>query len=236
MMNEAAETSENAQEPNTGAVLVCTECELTINPLSNRRTTRAGAAVCLECVTAYYVACAGCAQFIPQDETQRRVDLMLCAECYAKPPDIAGGNSSLDQSGIESLIAEYTALHAEEKRINTRLEEIKELLKEVAAMQPRVSGAVTLRAGEQTVKCSFRTTLKCDAAAVEKLEQTLDQNDFDELFERKITYSPHKERLQEFLSTTDSAYEEARELLLAAVREVESATLTVVPNRKQQKF
>jgi len=158
--------------------------------------------------------------------------LRLCAECYAKPQGVAGA-TSLDQSGIESLIAEYTALHAEEKRIGTRLEEIKELLKDVAATQPRVSGAVTLRAGDQAVKCSFRTTLKCDAEAVERLEQTLDKNKFGELFERKVAYSPHKERVQELLNTTDGEHEEARELLRAAVRETESATLTVVPARKK---
>ncbi len=224
MMSEAA-ASADQQESNTIA-LVCTECELTINPTLNSAKTKAGAAVCFECVAAYYIACAGCEQFIPQDEAQMHADLALCAGCYANPPDTA--STSLDQSGIESLIAEYTTLHAEEKRIGTRLEEIKELLKDVAAMQPRVSGAVTLRAGEQAVKCSFRTTLKCEAAAVEKLEQTLDQSDFDELFERKVTYSPHKERVQEFLSTTDSAHEEAREMLRAAVRESESATLTIV--------
>ncbi len=229
MMNEAA-ASGDGQEPNTVA-LVCIECELTINTTSNSHTTRAGAAVCLECVTAYYVACAGCEQFIPQDEARTRSDLVLCPECYAKPSGVAGA-SVLDQSGIESLIAEYTTLHAEEKRIGTRMEEIKELLKDVAATQPRVSGAVTLRAGDRAVKCSFRTTLKCDAEAVERLEQTLDQNEFGELFERKVMYSPHKEPVQEFLSTTDDAHEEARELLRAAVRETETATLTIVPKPK----
>ncbi|MEJ7713411.1 MAG: hypothetical protein WKF84_27105 [Pyrinomonadaceae bacterium] len=232
MMNEGAEASGDAQERNTDA-RVCIECELTINPMSNSHTTGTGAAVCFECVTAYYVACAGCAQFIPQDETRTRVDIMLCAECYAKPPDVVGVSDSLDQSGVESLIAEYTALHAEEKRIGVRLEEIKELLKDVAATQPRVSGAVTLRAGDQAVRCSFRTTLKCDPAAVEKLEQKLGQNEFGELFERKITYTPHKALVQDFLRSTDGAHQESRELLRAAVREVESATLTVVPNRKQ---
>ncbi|MBA3440351.1 MAG: hypothetical protein H0T92_10830 [Pyrinomonadaceae bacterium] len=226
MMNE---TSGDGREPNTVA-LVCIECESTINPTSNSHTTRAGAAVCLECVAAYYVACAGCEQFIPQDETRTRADLVLCAECYARPPNVAGAGSP-DQSGIESLIAEYTALHAEEKRMGARMEEIKELLKELAATQPRVSGAVTLRAGDQAVKCSFRTTLKCDAEAIGKLEQTLDRNEFGELFERKVTYTPRKEPVQDFLRSTDDAHNEAREMLRAAVRETESATLTVVPKK-----
>ncbi len=230
MMNDAV-TSGDQQEPNTVSFM-CAECEQKINSATNNTTTRGGTAVCLECITAYYVACVGCEQFIPQDETQTRTALVLCTECYANPPDVAGAGS-LDQSGIESLIVEYTALHAEEKRTVARLEEIKELLKDVAATQPRVSGAVTLRAGDAAVKCSFRTTLKCDAEAIEKLEQTLDQSEFGELFDRKVTYSPHKERVQEFLSSTDGAHEESRELLRAAVREAETATLTIVPVRKK---
>lgn len=230
MMNEAAALGDR-QEPTT-VTLVCVECEQTINSATGSTMTRAGAAVCLECIAAFYVACAGCEQFIPHDETQTRADLVLCAECYAKPQGVAGA-SSLDQSDIESLIAEYTALHAEEKRTVARMEEIKEQLKDVASTQPRVSGAVTLRAGDAAVKCSFRTTLKCDAEVVERLEQALDGSEFGELFERKVTYSPHKERVQEFLNTTDGEREEARELLRAAVRETESATLTVVPVRKK---
>ncbi len=214
------------------AVLICAECESALDVAANVATTKTGISICLECSTAYYTGCAECRSLIPLDEALKCGDLRLCAECYAKPTGVVEVNS-LDQSGIETLIAEYTTLHAEEKRIGTRLEEIKELLKDVAATQPRVSGAVTLRAGDQAVKCSFRTTLKCDAEAVERLEQTLDKNEFGELFERKVTYSPHKENVQEFLSSTDSAHEEARELLRAAVRETESATLTVVPVRKQ---
>ena len=214
------------------AVLKCTECESALDMEANVATTRTGISICLECSTAYYTGCGECRSLIPLDEALKCGDLRLCAECYAKPQGVAGA-TSLDQSGIESLIAEYTALHAEEKRIGTRLEEIKELLKDVAATQPRVSGAVTLRAGDQAVKCSFRTTLKCDAEAVERLEQTLDKNKFGELFERKVAYSPHKERVQELLNTTDGEHEEARELLRAAVRETESATLTVVPARKK---
>lgn len=204
---------------------ICVECGETAPKIVS---TAAGAMLCEACLKAYYVACADCAQVIPLDEARTRAALVRCVACDVKPPGVAGAGA-LDQSGLESLIAEYATLHAEEKRIGARLEEIKERLKNVAATQPRVSGAVTLRAGEAAVKCSFRTTLKCDAAVVEQLAQTLDKNNFDELFERKVTYSPHQERVQEFLHTTDSAREEARELLRAAVRAIESATLTVVP-------
>jgi len=211
------------------SVLICVECEKSATSMTTATT---GSMLCEECVTAYYVTCSVCEGIVPQDEALKRADLEFCAECYAKLQGVAGA-TSLDQSGIESLIAEYTALHAEEKRIGTRLDEIKELLKDVASRQERVSGAVTLRAGDQAVKCSFRTTLKCDAEAVERLEQTLDKNEFGELFERKVSFSPHKERVQELLNTTDGEHEEARELLRAAVRETESATLTVVPARKK---
>ncbi len=214
------------------AVLVCAECDSAFDVAAHGATTKTGISICLACSTAYYTGCAECCSLIPLDEALTRGDLRLCAECYAKPPDVAGAGS-LDQSDIELLIAEYTVLHAEEKRVGSRLEEIKDQLKDIAATQPRVSGAVTLRAGDQAVKCSFRTTLKCDAEAVERLEQTLNKNEFGDLFERKVTYSPHKERVQDFLSSTDGAHEDAREMLRAAVRETENATLTVVPVRKQ---
>ncbi len=211
------------------STLICVECEKSGTSMI---PTVMGAMLCEECMTAYYVACRGCEGIVPQDEAFSRADLRLCAECYAKPLSAVEA-TLLDQSGIESLIAEYTTLHAEEKRIGTRMEEIKELLKDVALRQERVSGAVTLRAGDAAVKCNFRTTLKFDTETVEKLEQTLDESEFGELFERKVSYSPHKESVQEFLSSTDGAHEEARELLRAAVRETETATLTVVPVRKQ---
>src|SRR5205085_3774211 len=102
---------------------------------------------------------------------------------------------------------------AEEKRIKTRMEELKEALKEVATMQQRVSNAVTLRAGENAVKCSFRSSLKCNQEVLESLAERLDETEFNELFERKVSYSPHKGRVQEFLSRADDAQGEARELL-----------------------
>jgi hypothetical protein len=156
---------------------------------------------------------------------------MLCADCYAKSPSSPVNADLLENP--ESLISEYIALHAEEKRIKTRMEELKEALKEVAAMQQRVSNAVTLPAGEQAVKCSFRSSLKCNQEAVEALAGSLDETEFDELFERKVSYSPHRERVQEFLSRADDKQREARELLRSAITETETATLTVVANRKE---
>ncbi len=119
--------------------------------------------------------------------------MILCADCYAKPPS-ASTNSGLLKNP-EALISEYIALHAEEKRIKTRMDQLKEALKEVAAVQQRISNAVTLRAGDQAVKCSFRSSLKCNQEVVESLAERLDEQEFDELFERKVSYSPHKERV-----------------------------------------
>lgn len=113
------------------------------------------------------------------------------------------------------------------------MEELKESLKEVAAMQQRVSNAVILPAGEQAVKCSFRSSLKCNQEIVESLAARLDEKEFEELFERKVSYSPYKGRVQEFLSRADDEQREVRELLRSAITETETATLTVVANRKE---
>jgi hypothetical protein len=168
---------------------------------------------------------------VPRDESLTRDSRTLCADCYANPSDSSVDSGLLENP--ESLISEYVALHAEEKRIKVRMEELKEALKEVAAMRQRVSNAVTLRAGKLAVKCSFRSSLKCDPEAVESLAERLDEQEFEELFERKVSYNPHKERVEEFLSRADDNYREARELLRSAISQTETATLTVVTNRKE---
>jgi len=216
----------------TAASLLCVECEAPVNStMTNSATTKTGTTLCPECIELYYAACAVCVMLIPRDESLTRDSLTLCAECFAKPP-----SSSVDAGLLENpepLISEYITLHAEEKRIKARMEELKEALKEVAGMQQRVSNAVTLRAGEQAVKCSFRSSLKCNQKVVESLAARLNETEFDELFERKVSYSPHTERVQEFLSRADGEQSEARELLRSAITEIETATLTVVANRKE---
>jgi hypothetical protein len=223
-------TAQNSH--NTVADISCAECETAIDStMTNSATAKTGKILCPECIEMYYVTCAECVMLIPRDESLKRDSLTLCADCYAKPP-----SSSVDADLLEnpeSLISEYIALHAEEKRIKTRMEELKEALKEVAAMQQRVSNAVTLRAGENAVKCSFRSSLKCNQEVVESLAERLDETEFNELFERKVSYSPHKERVQEFLSRADDEQGETRELLRSAITEIETATLTVVANRKE---
>ena len=133
---------------------------------------------------------------------------------------------------IESLIAEYTSLHTEEKRINDRIEVIKEQLKSAAAIRQREGNAVTLRAGDAAVRCNYRTSFKCDTESAEALAQLLDEEQFSSLFERKLSFNPIKDRLTQFLSGTDEATQEVREIVRAAVRETETVTLSVVTTRK----
>ena len=228
-MNDGTSAQSSHQ---TVADISCAECQTPVNAtaLANR-TTKTGTTLCPECIELYYVACAGCVMLIPRDESLTRDSLTLCADCFAKPLSSAVDADLLKNP--EPLISEYIALHAEEKRIKTRMEQLKEALKEVAAMQQRVLNAVTLRAGEQAVKCSFRSSVKCNQEMVESLAERLDETEFDELFERKVSYSPHKERVQQFLSRVDDEQSEARELLRSAITETETATLTVVANRKE---
>ena len=210
----------------------CVECESPVNAtVSGSGTTKTGSTVCLECLKLYYVGCTACVLLIPIDESLTRDGLMLCADCFAKPSTLSGTADLVENP--EALISEYIALHAEEKRLKTRMDELKEALKEVAAAQQRVSNAVTLRAGDQAVKCSFRSALKCDQEMVESLAERLDESEFEELFDKKVSYSPHKERVQELLSRTDAEHNETRELLRAAIIETETAMLTVVTSRKE---
>jgi hypothetical protein len=212
--------------------LVCAECESPIKIITpSKGTTKTGSPVCPECIELYYVACAGCVLLIPRDESLTRNDLILCADCYAKPPSDSTDVGLLENP--ESLISEYIALHAEEKRIKTRMDELKDALKEVAAVQQRVSNAVTLRAEDGAVKCSYRSSIKCNQEVVESLAERMDEQEFEELFERKVSYSPHKERVHEFLNSADNEHSETRELLRAAIIETETATLTVVINRRE---
>lgn len=212
--------------------LSCAECEEALDPAAlPSTTTKTGARLCAGCADLYYITCAGCVMLIPRDESLTRDDLLLCNECYAKPTSPSADASLLEDP--ESLISEYIALHAEEKRIKTRMEALKEALKEVAAARQRISNAVTLSAGDGAVKCSFRPSIKCNQEVVESLAGCLGEQEFESLFERKVSYSPHRESIQEFLSRSDDGQAEARELLRAAVIETETATLTVVSNRKE---
>jgi hypothetical protein len=201
---------------------VCAECE---RASASGLLSLSGATLCAQCVEAYYVACSGCSGLLPADESMRRGGMAYCPECFARP-DAPGG------ADPQSLITEYVALHAEEKRIGKRMSEIKESLKALAASQERTGNGVTLRAGEMAVRCSYRVSLKCDAEAVEALEQVLDKEEFARMFERKTSFNAVEDVVREFLSADDEAHRQARELLRKAVRETETATLNVVADRK----
>lgn len=201
----------------------CAECE---QAAAGGLTSLSGAALCARCVEAYYVACSGCSGLLPMDESMRRGDMDYCPECFARP-------DSPGRADPQSLIAEYVALHAEEKRIGKRMSEIKESLKAIAASRQRTGNAVTLHAGEAAVRCSYRVSLKCDTEAVEALEQVLDKEEFTRMFERKTSFNPVEDVVREFLSGEDEARREARDLLRKAVRETETATLNVIADRKR---
>ena len=214
---EAADRSSGATDE-----AVCAECE---QAAAGGLISLSGAALCAHCVEAYYVACSGCSGLLPADESMRRGDMAYCPECFARP-DAPG------EAGPQSLIAEYVALHAEEKRIGRRMSEIKESLKAIAASQQRTGNGVVLRAGEVAVRCSYRVSLKCDTEAVEAVERVLDKEEFTRMFERKTSFNPVEDVVREFLSGEDEARREARELLRKAVRETETATLSVIADRK----
>ena len=206
----------------------CAECE---QPVASVVLSRAGTNLCAECVAAYYVACSGCGGLVPKDESVSRNDLPYCADCFSKPPGETNA-ATVDETLIETLIAEYIALHTEEKRVSDRMEVIKEQLKNAAATRQREGNAVTLRAGDAAVRCSYRASLKCDAESAEALAGLLEEEEFSSLFERKTSFNPIKDRIAEFLAGTDEAHQEARDAVRAALRESETVTLSVVTTRK----
>lgn len=205
---------------------LCVEClGTTAEPVAGRR----GETLCTICAKNFYVPCAACHGLIPQDEALMRRDAVYCADCDSPGAQAVAGDAPGDAE-IESLVSEYIGLHAEEKRIKDRLDEIKEQLKVAASARERVAGAVTLSGDEGAVKCSFKTSLKCIPEKVGALEAQLDPHEFAALFERKITYSPVKEQLEKLLS--DAGGTELREQILAAVERTETPTLTVVRPKK----
>lgn len=208
---------------------ICVECE---QPASSPVLDRAGSILCSECAAAFFVLCTGCRGLFPQDEAKARADSVYCPECFVKPPDDALLELP-DEASLESLIAEYVALHTEEKRVSERLGQIKEQLKAVALMKERVANAVVLRAGDSAVKCSYKVGLKLNSERAEELERILEEERFSSLIERKISFSPVKEKIEEFLKETDDESASLRELLRAALERTETASLTVVTPKKK---
>lgn len=211
------------------AKVICVECE---QPAVNSVVDRAGSVLCSECAAAFFIPCANCQGLFPQDEAKTRADSVYCPECFSKPAD--GSPSEFpDEATIESLIAEYVALHAEEKKIGERMDSIKEQLKAVSAMKERVANSVVLRAGETAVKCSYKVGFKLAPERVAELERILDEKQFASLIERKINFSPIKEKIEEFLKGTDENGAVVRDILQSAIERTETASLTVIPPKKK---
>jgi hypothetical protein len=194
-------------------------------------SSRVGASLCAECVAAYYVACSDCGGFVAKDESLSRENLIYCSDCFSNPSG-ATGAGTVDETRIETLIAEYISLHAEEKRIGDRMDVIKDQLKNAAAAKQRIGNAVTLRAGDVAIRCSYRSSLKCDADSAEALAQLLDEEEFSRLFARKTSFTPVKDRIAEFLNDADESHRAARDAVRAALRETEIVALSVVTARK----
>lgn len=221
-----------ASMPSASSLPQCAECLETVAADASVAGRR-GETLCAVCAKNYYVACATCHGLIPQDEALSHADAVYCVDCEAQALQAnAGGVAVPDEAEVESLVSEYIALHAEEKRIKDRLDEVKEQLKTAASVRRRVAGAVTLSGEEGAVKCSFKTNLKCITEKVSALEEQLEPEKFAALFERKISYSPVKDQLEKFLANDDGTETNLREVVLAAVERTETPTLTVVRPKK----
>jgi hypothetical protein len=168
---------------------------------------------------------------VPLDEAVGKDGALYCLDCDARPPGVAPEDVP-DDVEVESLVAEYVALHAEESRVKKRLEEIKERLKVAASARRRVAGAVTLRAGDAAVKCSFKASLRCDEGKVAELERVLEAGQFESLFQRSVRYGPARENLERLLADPSEESAELRRLVLPAVERTEQAVLTVVRAKK----
>ena len=223
---EAKDNIRPEQQDQIAPQTLCVECLETVTEAI--ATGRRGETLCAGCAKSYYVGCSICGGLIPQDEALLRGDAVYCSDCEAR--DLKA--DAPDESEVASLVKEFITLHAEEKRIKDRLDEIKEQLKAAASARERVAGAVTFGGVEGAVKCSFKTNLKCIPEKVSALEAQLEAERFAALFERKVSYSPVKENLEKFLSGDEGGDANLRELVLAAVEKTETPTLTVVRAKK----
>ncbi|MFN2595886.1 MAG: hypothetical protein ABR563_01610 [Pyrinomonadaceae bacterium] len=216
-----------ANAETAAAAQVCAEClEAVAQALTNRR----GETLCPSCAEQFFVACASCGSLVALDEALPRDGASYCADCHARPAGVAPEDVPAEEE-VEQLVAEYVRLHAEESRAKARMDEIKERLKIAASARQRVANAVTLRGEDGAVKCSYRTSWKCDEERVAALENSLDAEQFASLFERSVKYAPVKEGLEKLL-TDESADARLRQHVAGAVERSESATVTVVRPKK----
>lgn len=213
---------------------LCVECLVPVDA-AGRVLDRTGAALCRACAAAFYTDCAGCGGLVPTDEALARHDTgaLNCFECFGRPA-ADDGTEMLTDDEVATLVAEYVALHEELKRLDARASEIKEQLKRAATVRPRVSNAVVLRADAGSVRCSYTSKAAYNAEKLAAAEALLGAESFAALFERKVTFSAVKNRLEEFLSSADDATAAARDAVRAAESRTEVATLTVVAQRKKK--
>ncbi|MBV8858672.1 MAG: hypothetical protein JOZ02_17190 [Acidobacteria bacterium] len=214
---------------------LCVECLGEVGA-AERVLDRTGAALCRACAAAFYSTCPGCGGLVPTDEALARNDTgdLNCFECFGRPA-AAEGTEALTDEEVAALVAEYVALHEELKRLDARAGEIKEQLKQAATARPRVSNAVVLRADSASVRCSYTSKAAYDAERLAAAEALLGAEGFAALFERKVTFSAVKNRLEEFLASDEEATAPARAAVRAAETRTEVATLTVVAQRKKKK-
>ena len=214
---------------------LCVECMGAVGA-SEALLDRCGAALCRACAAEFYAPCAGCGGLVPRDEALRRADAadaLFCGECYRRPGGVEGVGALPGEAEVEALVARYVTLHAEKKRVDAELEEVKELLKLIAGARERVAGAVLLRAGDDCLRCSYSVRTTWDPERLSAAEELLGEG-FSSLFERKVTFTPVRERLDAFLDASGDGRDGARELIRSAAQPAETATITVVAPRKKK--
>ena len=157
---------------------------------------------------------------------------LCCVRCLAAPGP-KDDAAALSDEALSALVAEFIQLHAEAKRLNDRLETVKEQLKRHAACQPRTANAVMLRTGEYAVKCGYSMRVSYNADKLAAVEAMLGTEPFTALFSRKITFSPVKESLTAFLASEAADTAAARAAILAAAEHTDVVTMTpITPKRK----
>lgn len=206
----------------------CAECLAEVSqPVADLR----GETLCGACAESYYAPCAGCGGLVARDEALKRGGASFCPACDLKAANVSPEDMP-DEAEVDQLVAEYVALHAEEKRVKDRMDEIKERLKTAASARQRVANSVTLRGEDGAVKCSYRAAWKCDDEKVAALEGALDPERFAALFQRSVKYAPVRENLEKLFSEEAGSDDDLKKLVGAAVEKSEQATLTVVRPKK----
>jgi hypothetical protein len=202
----------------------CVECLETADAVI---AVRGGQVLCQQCAERFYIACAFCGELTPQDDAARRDDKPCCPDCLNAPQE-SDTAVPLSDEELAAAVAEFHRLNAEEKRVKEQLEAVKEKLRRHAATQQRTENGVTMRAGEQAVKCSWSVTISYDSEKLAAVEAILGAERFAELFTSEMKYSAIKEKVEEFLKADAPETATARAVILEAQKVTESPRLTIV--------